>query len=702
MNFLAPLFLLGGLAVALPVVFHLVRRATKERIPFSSLMFLQAAPPRVSSRNRLEHLILLLLRCLVIALLAMAFARPFLVDLSTANQADSNRRKIILLIDTSASMRREALWADAQAQAAQILNKTTPGDQVAVMTFDGEARSVVSFSQWSALKPEERAPFIIKQLGELKPGWGGTRLGRALIAAAEAFAEADQQRQNIGSRQIYLISDLQEGSRLDGLQGYDWPRGVEVRVLPLQARRATNAGLQWVVDADDSSAPASASGPRIRVSNSANARKEQFQIRWEGVPGAPPVDAYVPPGQSRVVAAPKLPSGAAGERLVVTGDDDDFDNKVYVVQPKPEQIEILFAGDSATNDPARPLYYLERAFQRTRRLAVEIKAHAPSVPFSPEELAGARLMVLAGGPSAGQLADAAAWMTNGATVLLVMDHAASAADAGRLAGLEGLTAVEVKAPNYAMFGQIEFEHPIFSPFADPRFNDFTKIHFWNYRRLDPAGIPGARALARFDDGAPALLEIPRGKGRLLILTSGWQPSDSQLALSSKFVPLLYAVLDLAGGIKAPLAQFHAGDTVDLSSAVASARGRPVTVRKPNGSEVALAAGVMNFVQTEEPGLYTITPSQPPLRFAVNIDPAESRTAPLPVEELARMGVPLKSPEPEPARVVEQKRRLHEAEIEGQQKLWRWLTFAALLVLLIETGLAGWLSRRATLQPEVSL
>ncbi|MEI6357823.1 MAG: BatA domain-containing protein, partial [Verrucomicrobiota bacterium] len=61
MSFLAPFFLLGGLAVALPVVFHLVRRTTREQTLFSSLMFLQPAPPRLTRKSRLEHLLLLLL-----------------------------------------------------------------------------------------------------------------------------------------------------------------------------------------------------------------------------------------------------------------------------------------------------------------------------------------------------------------------------------------------------------------------------------------------------------------------------------------------------------------------------------------------------------------------------------------------------------------------------------------------------------------
>jgi hypothetical protein len=100
-------------------------------------------------------------------------------------------------------------------------------------------------------------------------------------------------------------------------------------------------------------------------------------------------------------------------------------------------------------------------------------------------------------------------------------------------------------------------------------------------------------------------------------------------------------------------------------------------------------------------LYSVTSVQPPVRFVVNLDPAESRTAPLPIDQLEHLGVPLKPREIEWAKQTEEKRRLHATELENQQKLWRWLTFAAVVVLLVETWLAGWLTRRTGVKAEVA-
>ena len=689
MSFLAPLFLLGGLALALPIVFHLIRRTSKEKMTFSSLMFLQPTPPRVTRRNRLENIFLLCLRCLVLCLLALGFARPFLQKPMVPDPAGAGR-KIIVLVDRSASMRREGLWSAAVAKLEEVLGKTSSADQVAVFTFDTQARSLISFETWSAMNAGERAALTAKRLAELKPGWTGTHLGNALIAAAEAFADADKPGQNIGPRQIVLITDLQEGSRLDGLQGYEWPRGIQASVERVQARRPTNAGLQWVVDADDSAKPDADAAPRVRVSNSSDAKREQFQLRWEGVTGATPLDVYIPPGQSRIVAAPKLPEGTTGERLVLSGDDEDFDNTIYFVQPKPEQVNVLFLGDDSEKDQTQLLYYLKLAFQQTRRQTVQVNARPAGVALAQPDVAGARLLIADDVLNQNQFNVTRQFLTNGGTVLFVLKSTAAAPTLGRLAGVDSLAAAEAPTNNYAMFGQIDFEHPLFAPFADPRFSDFTKIHFWKHRKLETDRLSGARVLARFDSGNAALLEIPQGAGHLLVLASGWHPADSQLALSSKFIPLLYSILAQAGGIKSQLAQFHVGDEINLASFPAATS---LLIRKPDGSQIQPGAGETRFVQTDQPGIYTVSALQPPVRFAVNLDAAESRTAPMSAEELMRLGVPLKAPEIPLDRQHQQKRRLHNAELENQQKLWRWLIVAALGILLVETWLAGWLTRR---------
>jgi hypothetical protein len=181
---------------------------------------------------------------------------------------------------------------------------------------------------------------------------------------------------------------------------------------------------------------------------------------------------------------------------------------------------------------------------------------------------------------------------------------------------------------------------------------------------------------------------------VLLLTSGWQPADSQLALSTKFVPLLYAMLEHSGA-GAPLpTQYHVGEVIPLAAANPGAKSG-LAVRAPDGSRVDLAAGETNFSRTLAPGIYTLASAQPPRRFAVNLDAAESRTAPLSVDELERLGVPLARQETAVARAVQRKVRLQDAELEGRQRLWRLCLLATIGALLFETWLAARTTRTVT-------
>src|SRR5918993_5037701 len=133
MTFLAPLYIAGLVALSLPILFHLIRRAPQGRQAFSSLMFLSASPPRLTRRSRLNNIVLLLLRAAALALLAFAFARPFLKGGADTASSQAPGRRVALLIDTSASMRRGDLWQQATKQAEQVVGDLSPRDEVALL-----------------------------------------------------------------------------------------------------------------------------------------------------------------------------------------------------------------------------------------------------------------------------------------------------------------------------------------------------------------------------------------------------------------------------------------------------------------------------------------------------------------------------------------------------------------------------------------
>jgi len=84
MAFLTPFFLLGAAALAAPILVHLVRRTRARKIQFPALVFVRQVPQRTIRRRTIQNLLLMIIRCLAIILIVIAFARPFFSGRSAA------------------------------------------------------------------------------------------------------------------------------------------------------------------------------------------------------------------------------------------------------------------------------------------------------------------------------------------------------------------------------------------------------------------------------------------------------------------------------------------------------------------------------------------------------------------------------------------------------------------------------------------
>lgn len=676
MHFLAPLFLAGAAAIGLPILFHLIRNTPGERRIFSSLMFLRPTQPRLTRRSRLEHLWLLLLRCLVICLLALAFARPFFAQSISEALPQSPGKKIVVLIDTSASMRRADLWSDAKAAVMKHVEKLSPDDQLALVAFDREFHSLINFQEWSALNESQRSVAVQQRLAAISPSWAGTHLASALMNAAELLKDnPDEQKRE----QILLVTDLQQGSRLEGLDGFAWPKGIELILEVPVPRDAGNAGLQLVEDNSQGRA-----NRHLRIANSAKSRVTQFALALRQDETKSIAKMEVAPGQSQIAALPpefeKVPAG----EWSISGDKNDFDNRIFIAPDFRETTKLLFQGDDAANDSERALYYLLRAFQHEQPQSIQLISHDARTPFADAESGRARLLITTA-------VNRESWrdlLKAGGTILFIPHSAADAQALTQISGLEKLHVAEAPTENFALLGQIDFQNPLFAPFADPRFSDFTKVHFWKHRQFAVNEIPNAKVLARFDNGDPAFVSFNLDHGTVLLLASSWTPEDSQLALSSKFVPLLYSVLEQSGGIHLRHQQFAIGDEVDLANL---GTATPLIITKPDGAKVELPKGETRFRQTDLPGVYRV--SQSSFAFAVNLPADESRTDPINRSELEALGFPLGVHDlSQPKPTLAQRQQLANAELENRQKLWRYLILGALLVLIVESWLAGRLTQ----------
>ncbi len=700
MGFLVPLYLAGLAALSLPFLFHLVRRTPRGRQDFSSLMFLAPTPPRLTRRSRLDQLLLLAMRLFALALLAIAFARPFLREAAALTPEGLVGRRVAILVDTSASMKRGNLWQQALRHVEHELDQLNPQDDLALFSFDDSLTTVVDFEREHDAPTAGKPQVARQRMTFLKPAWRGTDLGSALTAVAGELDAATDAKQSSLEPQIIVVSDFQRGSRIEALQAFEWPKRVPVVLREVAPARKTNA-FAHVLPAEEESEfdPANV---RVRVVNAADSTSEQFYVSWtmtsneSRLPNETAV--FVPAGQSRVVRLPRAAENASADRIVLRGDDHDFDNTFYIVPLHRQEVAVVYAGPDAADDRRGMLHFLRLAVANDplRQVAVQnLNAGGPLPSATPTP----QLVIVAQPVSGEQHASLRSYVEGGGTLLLVPADDEAARSLPSFFEDVALAAGEPAGESqYLLLGEIDFSHPLFAPFASPRYSDFTRIHFWKHRPIVLKESANSAVIARFDNGDPAVLERRLGKGRMIALTSGWQPDESQLALSSKFVPLIGALLDLACGTVAMPASVPVGAPVPVSAAEANSS---TTVHAPDGRDIALPAGTTTFGETAQPGIYRVTESGTDWQFAVNLSAAESDTAPLDVEQLEQRGVRLGTSLTRAER-VDRVRQQRDTELESRQKVWHWLIAAALCVLAVETWWAGRAERMIVKMTESAL
>jgi hypothetical protein len=103
MGFVTPALLGGALLVGVPIVLHLIMRREAKQIQFPALRFVERRRTLNQHRLRLRHLLLLALRCAIIALLAAALARPTLRQSGAAGK-EGAQVATVLVFDNSLRM----------------------------------------------------------------------------------------------------------------------------------------------------------------------------------------------------------------------------------------------------------------------------------------------------------------------------------------------------------------------------------------------------------------------------------------------------------------------------------------------------------------------------------------------------------------------------------------------------------------------
>ena len=687
MNFLNPLFLFGLGAAAIPVLIHLFTRRRPREVRFPSLDFLAEVNQSEIRRLRIKQWLLLLLRALAVALLALALSRPTLQGGAQGGTAAST---LVALVDVSGSMgapdgEGRPLTATARRVLESLLATIGPADELLLVPYDRTPRPVSE-------QPIAESGRLRAAAQALVPSESATDHRAALELAARAL-----QNSHSLNKEVFWISDFQQTGFPEGglaLPPGPWNR-ARVYLVPLEPRSRANAALSSVTlapAADVGQAPALEVGA-LSFGAVSGGGAEDFALEARELEMG---------GASAAADGARASSLSLGRGFVSLGARGEGHALLPLARLPEAGGEVLLPDDALGLDNRRVF-----AAGRAGTLRVVLREDGAPSPL--------RLALEAGSPASGLVVrtlDAATFAQGAGDadlvvvgdverlgpaelqalldfhrarggVLLVPGARADLAFWNDLLGQLGAGTLgpEDAAPPGAAWRLLRAVagHAILDGFPARPGEPLTQARFQRVHQFRPHA--SARVLLGFDETHAALVEAPR----VLVLATPLDPARSDFALSGAFLPLVHqAALVLARGTAAP--SLAPGDVWSAPATaewrVVDESGRDVPVRIESGGSAPRVVSA----PLEHTGLYrAFAGGRLRASFAVNPDPREGDLTPLPERSIIAAF---------PTGTVRVLRLGDDIAVRVRQarfgkELWPQFLILALILLVVESVLGRW-------------
>ena len=672
MSFLTPLFFLGVAALAAPILVHLVRRTRARRVQFPALVFVRQVPQRTIRRRTLQNLLLLLLRCLAILLIVIAFTRPFF-NTGSAARDNSAAGATVILIDNSLSMRRERMFADAQQRAETVLDEARIDEQIALLSFDKRYTVLNRFTP-----DKNRIRFAVQSL---TPGWDGTDYEQALRGAESLLAEIE----TTGPKRIVMISDFQAPGWSQNTATFKLSNNTQLTTLDVGGNNpATNVAITNVEARGVVFGQKYTDNLVVHVSNFSDTPRDHirvdFQINEQTIEKR---DISLNSRDSRVVEFTGFNLNDGVNRCTIDIVSGDFapDNRFYFTLRRENPAKGLIV-ESAARGRSDSLH-LQSALTTNEELPFTFTLKSTG-SVDPSGISEYALVILNdSGPISSALADTLAKFVNAGGQVIVSTGPRTQSESLNASLQQIMPAtlrepVQTKAGESVAITEVKFDHPIFEVFQES--GRLAGANVIGYFRSEPRANAGV--LARFEDGSPALVEARTGKGRVMLFTSSLGPSWNDLPLTPLYLPFVHQMVRYAGA-REENPWYGLGQTFTVNK---EKDAGPPAVDTPAGarlSENRLTPDGDLLVTAREPGFYRLRYNASPGFAAVNTDGVEGDFTKLNFAEFVA-GVTGGAGSAEGS---DGNRNLSHEEVEGRQKVWWSLLLIALLLLLVESFLA---------------
>jgi len=741
----------GSALVAAPILIHLLSRRRFRTVDWAAMAFLLDAERRNRRRIRLEHLLLLLLRCLIVLLIALLVARVFLEPSGLAARVmEGGRVEHLVLLDDSPSMEARAgagtVFDAAKDGLATFIRETArrrPGDALTLLATSRPDRPVLA----GHLLADDTADAAVRAVQHLAVSDQSAAYDTALL---DLDARLGTSGGNL-NRRILILTDFRRRDWQAPAQG-DAADAAHAPVragggAPEDRRPGVPGLLARLADASDGLTIANVGGdqtPNLAVTDVAAGDKTvvagvpaRFEVTVTNYGRADARDVEVTftagaavPARARIDAVPAggdaavpftftfADTGSARVRAEIGADAVPRDNVRFAAPDVTGGVPILLVdGEPDAEYGEAETFYLDRALDPpgevpsgndVRVVSENRFEETPLHPFHVVVLANLYRL------TSDRAASLAEWVRDGGGLLVFLGDQVDAMvyneQLGGADGLLGLTLTDRRGdPDEARWVHLvprAENHPVLRVFEGTQNPFLARVKYfqWWGGTVDPKAVASGRTrvLATFSDpdASPAVVEARLGRGRVLTVATS---ADAEWTNWCADPSYLVTVLEMARHVARPggrAASVAVG--APIRTALDPSRyALRAHVRGPDGADaVAVQAAPadetgrmeLTLADTATRGFYemrltTHDGAEASRLFAVNLDPTEGDLAPADADALRQA-----APEADFA-ILHGRAYLGRAVSGGRAEFWRPLALALLLALFAEQAMAWWFGRR---------
>jgi hypothetical protein len=641
----------GLLGIAVPILIHLLRQRRPKVMPWAAMKFVRAALLKRQRQIRVESWLQVLVRCSLLALLALALAEPYFEQLGfTGRTAGATHR--ILVIDSTLSMGYGPAGAKAldraKATARQIVESAQPGDAFNLARITGHSPRVIirrpAFDASDILAEVDRLT-LLEERGDL-------------VACLRQLTPLLQQAGSATPREIVFLTDLQAETWLPSSPAMreqasqmlkDMASSARISVIDVGVENPENAAVVDLRARRPIAAPGSQIDLEIDLQNMGRTPRSgaKLEVLSEGV--VRHREEVALPAGSRVTRTVRINAENGSDAAVEARISDDLlpqDNLRRLVVPLRKAVRVLVVDGSDDQpidskfvalalDPPSPEFTSPPSF----RLQIVPQLTTLS-RWADESLDGVDTIVLCDVPSLteSEVQRLEQFVRDGGGLILSLgDRARPEAYDERIGRMgTGLLAARFSNPPQSLtddqvpwtLSQPTAGHLITRPFDGNPDAGLLTTPIFRYHTAEDLH-PETQVVLRLSNGEPLMLERSFGQGRIIQVQTAFNDRWGSWVVWPSFLPMLHEMVLSSMGGRASLRERLVGEpiertlpgTFDGTAAIILPESGRVTL-----TPTAAAEPRVLFDRTEQAGFYQMTfglTSLPSERYAVNPDPRES-------------------------------------------------------------------------------